>query len=198
MKYLFFDIECANCSQPWSIYSIGYTIVDKNFKYITEPTNLYTYPTNFKWNKYVKNNILDISMDELKNCPSFLDIYEELCALFENDDTICLGFSVNNDNRFLYFACKNLNLRFFNYCYIDCQDAFSNIDLESNSLQFLIKKWCKFDDTDLHNSSSDANYTMLLIKSFCNSINIDLEKFIIDYCKINHSINCKYKLKKPH
>ena len=58
MKYLFFDIDCANCNdRRGKIYSFGYIIADEGLNVIESEKDIVMNPDVDKWDWYVLKNI---------------------------------------------------------------------------------------------------------------------------------------------
>ena len=94
LKYLFFDIECANCQgSQGKIFSFGYLVTDRDFNFLVPPTDILMNPDSH-FEPYVLNKILSYPMEQIKSSPEFPEHYERLKALLEDPDTMVVGFAV--------------------------------------------------------------------------------------------------------
>ena len=109
MKYVFFDIECANfVDDIFTICTFGYTITDENFKVIKKEDILVN--PKSKFNKIVLKKIIHYEEYEFLDKPDFKSIYPFIKELLTNKDHICFGFDVSNDLRFLNGEYKRYGL----------------------------------------------------------------------------------------
>ena len=94
MKYLFFDIECANCYQNCAkIFSLGYLITDENFHILHEKEDVLINPRDrFDW--YVAKKMMAYPREIFKDMPPFPDFYDRFREMFEDEDTMVIGYAV--------------------------------------------------------------------------------------------------------
>ena len=79
MKYLFFDIECANCNdRRGKIYSFGYIIADEGLNVIEDEKDIVMNPDVDKWDWYVLKNILAYSKKEVERKSKFNKHYNKI------------------------------------------------------------------------------------------------------------------------
>ena len=127
MKYLFFDIECSNCfGGKNKICEIGYVLTDENFNILLTndipmspgdkrnrgdrfDTSIYKREPGFEW---------AYDFDYYFECPKFPYYYKQLKKLFEDEETMVFGYSVDNDVRYLdsEFTRYGLDPFRFNAC----------------------------------------------------------------------------------
>ncbi|MBR6769481.1 MAG: 3'-5' exonuclease [Clostridia bacterium] len=177
MKYLFFDIECANPKYN-SICTFGYVITDEDFGVIEQKDILMNPETGY--DKYVIKNILRYPTEELDAKMPFPCYYDEIEKLMCSPETVVLGFSISNDIRFLNETCiryrmPSLNYRFFDVQkiygdYVKVQDQ-ASIETAGEALH-LNKPFF------VHRSDEDARITMEILKAICTEKNMTLSEFL--------------------
>lgn len=125
MKYLFFDIECANCFNGiGKMCEFGYVLCDENML-IMKSEDIPMSPGNgrgsrfhLKGRKHEKDLELAYDYGYYYSSPEFPQFYERIKRLMEDPDTICLAYSMNNDIQHLHNACIRYNKEPLNYeCY---------------------------------------------------------------------------------
>lgn len=168
MQYLFFDIECANCfGGKGKIYSFGYLITDENFNITTAPQDMLINP-DCKFDPYVKKNILVYDRAYLKTMPKFDGRYELIKKLMTDKSTICIGYGIENDVRFLADDCKRYSLPKINAKIYDVQKLIlltENKPARKLDVEFTER----FGEQEgrAHRSDVDAVRTMMIAKSIC-------------------------------
>ena len=169
MRYLFFDIECANPKFN-SICTFGYVLTDENFMEIEQKDILMNPETGY--DKYVIKNILRYSTEELDSQMPFPCFYDEIEDLMCAPDTVVLGFSISNDIRFLNETCIRYRLPSLNYRFYDVQKIYG--DYVKAQDQTSIEKAGEALHLNkpffVHRSDEDARITMEILKA------ISLEK----------------------
>ena len=125
MRYVFFDIECADGGKG-SICSFGYVITDENFCEL-ESDDIVINPES-KFRLSGKSRCPDIffayTEAEFRNAPRFPVFYEKIRSLLEADDQIVIGHSVQDDVNFLCKACMRYKLPALKFKFADfCGDA---------------------------------------------------------------------------
>lgn len=194
MRYLFYDIECANSKdRKYYMFSFGYVLTDESFN-ILEKEDILINP-NGVWDKYVLKAITKYKKGRLKNEPKFPQRYERIKELLTSKDVISYGFSVDNEIRYLNFECKRYGLDY--------------IDVESVDIQYLHKNYYKLQevtglekaykqhgllmgDLHAHNSSDDAEMTMAIYKNMLQLDNSLHSEFVAKYGAnaIKHNAMC--------
>ncbi len=134
MKYLFFDIECANSynGDP-KICEFGYVLTDEDFK-VLRKEDIPMSPGRGKgtsFDRYIPKAdpefdwAYDISY--YYTCPEFDEYYDKIAALLKQEDTMLFGFSVFNDVTFLDAAIARYGLKRFDYRVYDIQRLAQNL-----------------------------------------------------------------------
>lgn len=167
MKYLFFDIECANCYNNCAkLFSLGYVITDENFNILHDKEDVLINPKDrFDW--YVAKKMMAYPREIFAEKPPFPDFYEFFKEMFEDPDTIVVGYAVTNDVHFLQDDCKRYGLEPFTYRFYDVQQIYAR-QPENNTAKNLedsLLSWCGIEAENLHRSDEDAYNTMLILKA---------------------------------
>ena len=169
MKYLFFDIECANCQgSQGKIFSFGYLVTDRDFNLLTPPTDILMNPDSH-FEPYVLNKILSYPMEQIRSSPEFPEHYEKLKQLLEDPDTMVIGFAVRNDVGFLLDECFRYQLQPFSFRFYDIQQIIERqeINQEGRSLEKAYEAWCGEIPEIVHRSDADAELTMQVLAALC-------------------------------
>lgn len=189
MKYLFFDIECANRLNK--ICEFGYVLTDENFK----NPKMHDIPMSpgDKLNKYDqfknKNTKFNWAYDKdyYFECPKFPCYYEFLKTLFEDKNTLIFGWAVNNDIIYLGSEFKRYKLEPFSYQVYDIQKIMEYCfeQKEKNqSLQSAFKKLCpknEFVKLQPHLSRDDAYMSMRILQEMLKKLGVSVNE-IIEIC----------------
>lgn len=169
MNYLFFDVECANCFDgKGKIYSIGYVLVDENFKVISTKDILIN-PDVTKWDWYVLKNFLGYDKKEVESNPKFDARFDEVKSLLEYPDTLIVGFAFQNDIKFLSCECSRYNLKMPNFKYVDLYNVIKT--LEKREVRSLSNEFFNYTlkfTNNAHRSDEDAFLTMQIFKELKN------------------------------
>lgn len=167
MKYLFFDIECANCYQNCAkIFSLGYVVTDENFNVLHEKEDVLINPRDrFDW--YVAKKMMAYPREIFKDMPPFPDFYDRFREMFEDEDTMVVGYAVTNDVHFLHDDCKRYGLAPYTYKFYDVQQLYARqpVNNTAKNLEDSLLSWCNIEPENLHRSDEDAYNTMLIMKA---------------------------------
>ena len=172
MKYLFFDIECANCyHNKGKIFSFGYVLTDENFC-VLEQSDLLINPKVQKWDFYVLKKILRYPMAQIIASPDFSIASQKIFSMLSDPQTIVFGFALSNDIRFLMDDSERYSLTLPAFDYYDVQ---SMLKIKENSkmpcsLEKAVEMYCETPIATLHRSDADAYNTMLLLQSLCKTM----------------------------
>ena len=167
MKYLFFDIECANCYQNCAkIFSLGYVVTDENFNILHDKEDVLINPRDrFDW--YVAKKMMAYPREIFKDMPPFPDFYDRFREMFEDEDTMVVGYAVTNDVHFLHDDCKRYGLAPYTYKFYDVQQLYARqpVNNTAKNLEDSLLSWCNIEPENLHRSDEDAYNTMLIMKA---------------------------------
>ena len=176
MKYLFFDIECANCYQNCAkIFSLGYVITDEKFNVLHPMEDVLINPRDrFDW--YVAKKMMAYPREIFKDMPPFPDFYERFRAMFEDEDTVAIGYAVTNDVHFLHDDCGRYKLAPFTYKFYDVQQLYARqpVNNTAKNLEDSLLSWCNIEPQNLHRSDEDAYHTMLIMKAIAEYHGTDI------------------------
>ena len=133
MKYLFFDIECANCNdRRGKIYSFGYIIADEGLNVIEDEKDIVMNPDVDKWDWYVLKNILAYSKKDVESKSKFNKHYNKIKRLLEDKETIVCGFSVKDDVGYILDECERYKLEPIKIRFFDIQRLEAKISGSDN------------------------------------------------------------------
>ena len=202
MKYLFFDIECANCYNNCAkIFSLGYVITDEKFNILHEKEDMLINPRDrFDW--YVAKKMMAYPRSIFESKPPFPDFYAFFKEMFEDPDTIVVGYAVTNDVHFLQDDCRRYGLEPFTYRFYDVQQIYAR-QPENNTAKNLedsLLSWCGVEPENLHRSDEDAYNTMRILKAIAEYHNTDLAGILAMYPECGgeaKGASMEYAWKKP-
>ncbi len=176
MKYLFFDIECANCYQNCAkIFSLGFVVTDEKFNILHPMEDVLINPRDrFDW--YVAKKMMAYPREIFKDMPPFPDFYERFRDMFEDEDTMVIGYAVTNDVHFLHDDCRRYGLAPFTYKFYDVQQLYARqpVNNTAKNLEDSLLSWCNVEPQNLHRSDEDAYNTMLIMKAIAEYHGTDL------------------------
>lgn len=202
MKYLFFDIECANCYQNSAkIFSLGYCVTDEKFNVLHEKEDVLINPRDrFDW--YVAKKMMAYPKSIFESKPPFPDFYDFFKGLFEDPETVVIGYAVTNDVHFLQDDCKRYNLTPFTYRFYDVQQIYARQpeNNEAKNLEDSLLAWCGVEAENLHRSDEDAYNTMRILKAIADYHGTDLPGLLAMYPDCGgetHDFVIDYAWKKP-
>lgn len=183
MKYLFFDIECANCYNNCAkIFSLGFVVTDEKFNVLHEKEDVLIDPRDrFDW--YVAKKMMAYPKSIFKEKPPFPDFYPMFKEMFEDPDTIVIGYAVTNDVHFLQDDCRRYGLPPLNYRFYDVQQIYAR-QPENNTAKNLedsLLSWCGAEAENLHRSDEDAYNTMRILKAIAEYHGTDLAGILEKY-----------------
>lgn len=186
MKYLFFDIECSNSFVESSkICSFGYVLTDEKFNIIKKEDIFINPSGKFKLKGRKKQVDIELKYPEefFRQQEKFPEHYNKIKSLLEDEDTTIIGYSTDNDVRYILSELLYYNLDSINFKYYDIQNIFDfefnfnrRISLSNASELLNLKK-----QDDQHDSLSDAISTMDICKSICNELKVDIKDLLNKY-----------------
>lgn len=170
MKYLFFDIECANCfGGHGKICSFGYVLADENLNIIEQQDIVINPKAKFHLKRGGSEEIqLSYSQEEFLNAPAFDFFYDTISQLLQNPNYICFGHSVKNDLNFIMSECKRYGLKCIDMKAYDTQILYKF--LKKQTVDAGLEKICmqySVDTSHLHRSDYDAYLTLNVFNKLC-------------------------------
>lgn len=181
MKYLFFDIECANCyTGKGKIYSFGYVLTDENFNVIGAPEDILMNPDS-NFDPYVRKKILAYDKKMFKSLPKFDEIYPTIKNMMTAEDTLCFGYGIQNDLHFLEDDCNRYGLPIIEAKTFDIQRLIEIAENEkAKKLDAEYTERTGKEERGTHRSDEDAVRTAEIAKSICLKQNKKLHEYFLE------------------
>jgi len=190
MKYLFFDIECANRDNTGrnQIYSFGYLLADENLRILEEEKDLLINPNIKQWDWKVLKEMLAYPKAKVERKQKFDKVYIKIKNLLENSETVVCGFSVKDDVGYLLDECERYKHEPFKFKFYDIQRLAEKVSgIEKSKLSVVYMQLCERIAYDAHRSDMDARYTYEVAKAICDKTN----KKLIDLFQENEACTGK-------
>ncbi|MBO5776615.1 MAG: hypothetical protein J6R35_04515, partial [Clostridia bacterium] len=188
MKYLFFDIECSDGKH---ICSFGYVLTDSTFKIIEKEDILINPEAIFHtgaWSKAKREkNVRDRGItlaypkEAFLGSPKFPHFYERIRDLLTARNVMVIGFSCDNDARFIMRATEKYKLPYIDYNICDIQRAYREYKevCDQPALEKVLEDFgVNVSDHVAHRSDEDAEVTMLVAKAMCKRLNVELKELV--------------------
>lgn len=180
MKYLFFDIECADGGKA-TICSFGYVIADENFKILRREDIVINPQGRFYLTGRAGRPDVHLAYPEatFKRAPAFDKFYNKIKALVENEEYYVVGHSIGDDVTYLNKACARYKLEPFSFEYFDTQRMYRELtgDKKSISLENALAAFEIDEKFRYHQSVEDARATMFLLKALLAKANASFEDY---------------------
>lgn len=183
MNYLFFDIECSNSYVESSkVCSFGYVLTDEKFNIVQEEDIFINPSGRFKLTGRKRQVDIELKYPEefFRQQKKFPDYYYKIKNLLENSDTTVIGYSTDNDVRYILTELLYYELPPINFKYYDIQQIFDlefsfnrRISLSNASELLNLRK-----QDDKHDSLSDAKSTMNICKHVCDELKINIDELL--------------------
>ena len=168
MNLLFFDTECSSCANGAKICEFGYVLTDMDFN-IIKYENLLIDPQS-KFNSYgLKQAGIEFShsYDEYYKSPDLKERYPIIKGLLTDPDVLPVGYSCDNDARFLISDFKRNKLDIFDYEFLDVMPLFRDgLKREKNLSLDAVYLETGGEDVHHHEALSDAAMTMQVLKYY--------------------------------
>ena len=181
MKYLFFDIECADGGKA-TICSFGYVIADMDFKIIKREDIIINPEGRFFLTGRAGRPDVELAypIERFKKAPTFPTFYNKIKELVENEEYYIVGHSIGDDVTYLNKVCARYDLEPFKFSYFDTQRMYRELSGEKRqkSLEDALLSLGVEDKFRSHQSVEDARATMLLMKALLTKANTTFEEFI--------------------
>lgn len=209
MRYLFFDIECADGVR--AICEFGYVLTDENFKIIQQKNILINpkHKFNLAGRKNQEDLVLTYSYEEYCQHEEFPEVYDNIRFLMSQKDLLIFGHAVCNDIRYFFKDCERYNLPLFDYEAYDVQKMLPIYDKKNKKFTSLENAFVDLVPETIrqtlnnHRASDDALKTMLVFKAMVADLEFTAEDLIescpdskcsaVDYFE---ALKTKSKLKK--
>jgi DNA polymerase III epsilon subunit-like protein len=192
MRYLFFDIECANCFDgKGKICSFGYVLTDENFTVLKKEDWVMNPRARFYLTSRKSGEDIELfyTKSQFRHAPTFPHFYEAIRALLCAPDQIVIGHAVANDVKFICDECERYALPHFPYAFFDSQKIFCQYKEVKNQVA-LDKIIAEFglEPATLHKSDDDALMTMWATRALCRVHECDLPTLIERYPTCSGSV----------
>ena len=180
MKYLFFDIECADGGKA-TICSFGYVIADMDFKIIKREDIIMNPEGRFYLTGRAGRPDVELAYpkETFFRSPKFPKFHSRLKALLENEDYYIVGHSIGDDVTYLNKACERYGLEPFKFSYFDTQRMHREIkgDRKSISLEHALEAYEITENFRYHQSVEDARATMFLLQALLTKVDKPFEDY---------------------
>ena len=180
MKYLFFDIECADGGKA-TICSFGYVIADMDFKIIKREDIIMNPEGHFFLTGRAGRPDVQLAYpkETFFRSPKFPKFHSKLKALLENEEYYIVGHSIGDDVTYLNKACERYGLEPFKFSYFDTQRMYREIkgDRKSISLERAVEAYEVSANFRYHQSVEDARATMFLLKALLEKADKPFEDY---------------------
>lgn len=185
MKYLFFDVECANCQNgEGKICSFGYVLTDESFKVLKKKDILVDPAAKFMLgNARVGKGIkLAYPLFKFQRAFTFPHYYKEIKNLLEDEDTLCFGFAVFQDVSYISYSCRRYGLPIIDFSFFDIQRFEKKLNQRNNfsGLDSLIEEYGLTSYT-YHRSDDDAMMTMEVFRELLKRSKLGMEELLKKY-----------------
>ncbi len=190
MRYLFFDIECANCFDgTGKICEFGYCVTDENFRVKKEKNILINPKSSF--DPYVVKKILHSEKEEYLSSPDFKSFYPHIEALLSEKDQIVVGHTIDSDAKYIFDECVRYGVKPPEFSYLDIREVYRKI-INSQTSVSLGKMGEQLGVTYsglLHTAVTDANLTMLVTEAICKNEKVTLSDLVKSFPEAVGSID---------
>ena len=187
MRYLFFDIECADGNR--AICEYGFVLTDDKFNVLKKRNILMDPECRFNLRDREGQDDLELTYpySEYYKYYPFDDSYEFIKNLMTQKDLLVFGHAVNNDIGFLFKDCIRYNLPLFDYTAYDIQKMLPVFDKHNKRYTSLENAYVDLVPVEIrselkdHRACDDAMKTMLVFKAMV----VELEftpKDLIESC----------------
>ena len=180
MKYLFFDIECADGGKA-TICSFGYVIADMDFNILDHDDIIMNPEGRFYLTGRAGRPDVNLAypIDRFKKAPNFAHFHKRIKELVENEDYYIVVHSIGDDVTYLNKACKRYGLEPFKFEYFDTQRMYRELSKEKRqiSLENALVALDVDEKFRSHQSVEDARATMLLLKALLNKAEMSFEVY---------------------
>ena len=191
MKYIFFDTELVD--GRFKICEFGYVICDEVFNIIEKNNILINPKGKIELSTRTGKEIhLTYTEEEYKKHKKFCWHYNEIKELLTSKDNIILGYSVDNDVRYLFRDCGRYNVPLFNFKVYDVQKIFDKFINNDKKQIGLIKAkellGIKDDNIVDHKADDDSLSTLEVLKKISFNLKLSLPE-LLELC-----LDCSFEV----
>lgn len=175
MRYLIFDIECANWfDNVGKITSFGYVVANEKFE-ILEYDDIVIDP-EVKFDSYVLKKMMKYDKNFIYAQPNFCEFNDKISSLINEKNQIILGHTMNRDALSLIHSTLHCKLQPYNFDFVNIEEIYKHFEKPTEG--FSLEKICNFFDIDcteeLHKSSYDALLTMKAAKAMSDKYEMSI------------------------
>ena len=106
MKYLFFDIEGANCYNYISkMCTFGYVLTDEKYN-VKSKIDVVMNPESPFDKHIIKEQMNAYPLAMYNSRPPFGYFYKSIKNILETPEQLIIGWSIDNDVKYIYDACR--------------------------------------------------------------------------------------------
>ncbi len=172
MRYLFFDIECANCDGGrGKICSFGYLLADEALRPIVKRDLVINPKAPFHLTGRANRPDLELAypVSVFRKAPDFAYFYSEIAALLAAPEQVIFGFAMENDALFLKSECERYGVPMLSFSFFDVQKMLMEFLKQKEALSLeKAMDLLEIPRTEiLHRSDEDAQMTMRVLKALC-------------------------------
>lgn len=184
MKYLFFDIECANSFKGvCKMCSFGYAITNDKLEVLESKDIIMDPEDKFDWYLVSKKNSkakLAYKPDYYRLFQSFPYHYNEIKRILTDEYGGIFGYAVNNDLKYIVDSTTRYSLPEIKVQAYDLHEMLVEYDNISKGLANSLKELTDKEYRELtnHNSEHDAIMTSKLLKNICNKLDVSLKDYL--------------------
>lgn len=176
MKYVFFDVECANClNGEGKICSFGYVVTDEDFNVLKKKDILINPNAKFLLGNVRTGEGIKLAypLFKFQKAPIFPHFYHEIKELLEDKEHLCFGFAVHQDIAYLTYSCKRYSLPPIDFDFFDIQKLEQRLYQRKNpcGLDHLIEQF-SLPTYTYHRSDDDALMSMEVLASLLKENNL--------------------------
>ena len=180
MKYLFFDIECADGGKA-TICTFGYVVADMNFNILDHDDIIMNPEGRFYLTGRAGRPDVNLAypIEYFKKAPNFKAFHSRIKALVENEEYYVVGHSIGDDVRYLNRACARYKLEPFKFKYFDTQRMYRELtgEKKQKSLENALLALGVDEFFVSHRSDEDARATMMLLEALLKKANMPFEAY---------------------
>lgn len=185
MKYLFFDVECANCLKgQGKICSLGYVQTDEKFQVLQKKDILVNPDAVFLLGnaKTGEGVHLAYPIFRFQWAHTFPTYYKKFEKLLTDPDTLVFGFAVFQDVSYLSYSCHRYQLPILKFRFFDVQKMEKEMHHRKNpsGLEHLMEAY-QLPVTTYHKSDEDAFMTMGVFQALLKEANLTVEEALKKY-----------------
>lgn len=186
MRYLFFDLECADGRM--AICEFGYVLTDDKFRILGERNLLINPERRFHLSGREGQVDITLTYDEEEYYRYYpfddTDVYGFIRKLMTQKDLLILGHSVNSDIGYLFKDCERYGLELFDFRACDVQRMLPVFDKHNKRYTSLEKAYMDLVAKETrnklkdHRAHDDALKTMLVFKAMVEDLEFTPEELI--------------------